>query len=106
MCISVWVVSPLPRHLTFPLNVCCALIFLVLSLIVLFGGQEELGCIIRRKRLTWLGHVARTSKNRSNNNNNRTFIVPLQGIYSEALSVLAYDVKYRYEQIFSVSSQD
>src|SRR6218665_3849497 len=28
------------------------------------------------------------------------------GIYSEALSALAYDVKYRYERIFSVSSQD
>jgi len=32
--------------------------------------------------------------------------VPLQGIYSEALSALAYDVKYHYERIFSVSSQD
>ena len=27
-------------------------------------GQEELGCIIGRRRLTWLGHVARMSKNR------------------------------------------
>jgi len=31
--------------------------------------------------------------------------VPLQGIYSEAFSALAYNVKYRYEQICSVSSQ-
>jgi len=33
------------------------------------------------------------------------YIVPLQGIYKEALSVLAYDVKCCYERIFSVSSQ-
>src|SRR6218665_4000318 len=26
--------------------------------------QEELGCIIRRKRLTWLSHVARMNMNR------------------------------------------
>ena len=36
-------------------------------------------------------------------------IVIIEHLYSaplEALSALAYDVKYRYEQIFSVSSQD
>ena len=27
-------------------------------------GQEELGCISRRRRLTWLGHVARMSDDR------------------------------------------
>ena len=34
------------------------------------------------------------------------YIAPLQGIYSEVLSALAYDVKCRYERICSVSLQN